>query len=98
MNQDITNFFNSTKIRIDNTLLHKFRVFCYTYHDKIERINIGARRRDNGCNIQRIGYPECNALFNELKNSATVQEKIFMTDFNKSIDVSEGYNVRGYLI
>ena len=53
--------------------------------------------RNKGCNIQRIEYPECNTLFDELKNSTTVQEQTFMTGFNKAIDVPAVYNVKGYI-
>ena len=67
MNRNINLFFNSTEIRIDNTLLHKFRMFHYENDDKIERMNRDTRRRDNSCNMQRIKYRECNTLFDELK-------------------------------
>ena len=60
-------------------------------------MNLTARRNDNSCNIQRIKCLECNTLFDELKNNTTVQEQKFMIDFNKSIDLSEFYDVRVYL-
>ena len=96
LNQDITNLFNSTKIRMNNTLLHKFRAFSYKNHDKIDQMNRDAKR-SKGCSIQRIEYLEYNTLFDEIKNSITVQEQTFMTGFNKSIYFPAGYNVRGYL-
>ena len=65
LNQHISLKLNSSKIRIDNTLLHKFRVFRYKNHDKVEQMNRDARRSKD-CNSQRIKYLGCNTLFDEL--------------------------------
>ena len=66
MNRDIFLKFNSSKKRMCNTLLNKFRVFVCENHDKLVRMNRDSMR-NKGYNIQRIEYPECNTLFDELK-------------------------------
>ena len=71
LNRHINSLFNSSKIRMCNTLFNRFRVFLYENHDKSVRMNQDARR-NKGCHIQRIEYLKCNILFDELKNSTTV--------------------------
>ena len=60
-------------------------------------MNFDARRSDNGFNIQRIEYPECNTLFDELNSITNSQELDVITKFNALINMFEGYNVKGYL-
>ena len=96
LNRHINSLFNSSKIRMCNTLFNRFRVFLYENHDKSVRMNQDARL-NKGCHIQRIEYLKCNILFDELKNSIIIQEQTFMTSFNKVIEMTAGYNVKGYL-
>ena len=50
-----------------------------------------------GGNIHRIEFPECNALFEELKNSEIAEEKLFITQFARAVALPNGYRVKGYL-
>ena len=66
LNRDMYSFFNSSKIRICNTLLNRLRKFRYANHNNIVRMNQDARQ-NKGYSIQRIEYLKCNSLFDQLK-------------------------------
>ena len=81
---------------INDTMLKSFRTFRFQNHDVVNQINLDASKKDH-CNIQRCKYRECNTLFDELKSNTKSQELAFITQFNSLINMSEGYNVKGYV-
>ena len=91
LNRDVNSLFHSSKIRISDRLLHRFRAFRYENH-KTRDAN-----QSLGGNIHRIEFPGCNALFEELKNSTNAEELAFMTEFASPVALSNGYRVKGYL-
>ena len=50
----------------------------YENQNKIEQMNRDASQNQGG-DFQRIEYPGCNALFEQLKNSTIAEEVAFMT-------------------
>ena len=96
LNKDVSELFHSSKIRISVKLIHKFRAFQFEMSEQIKEFNLNANQSLGG-NIHRIEFPECNALFEELKNSIIPEEKRFMTQFASAVALPNGYRVKGYL-
>ena len=96
LNKDVSELFHSSKIRISTNLIYKFRAFQFKMREQIEQFNCHANQSLGG-NIHRIEFPECNALFEELKNSIIPEEKRFMTQFASAVALPNGYRVKGYL-
>ena len=68
LNHGITTFFDFTKMRINDTVLNRFRIFRNTHFDAIKLINQDTSKNDQ-FNVQRIDCQQCNTLFDELKSS-----------------------------
>jgi len=96
LNKDVNDLFHSSKIRINDKLLYKFRAFQYEMRNQIEQLNRHANQSLGG-NIHRIEFPGCNALFEELRNSTNAAEQLFMTEFASAVALPNGYRVKGYL-
>ena len=96
LNKDVNSLFHSSKIRMINILLNRFRAFRYKNYNKIEQLTRDASQNGGG-NIRRIEYPGCDALFEQLKNSTNAEEVAFMTEFVRAIALTNSYKVKGYL-